>query len=454
MPPPFTGYWMEVSALPERLNEYLNTVEEQIRWKRTRPLLKQELHTHLLDQYDACLENGMEETEAEIETLRQMGDPVTVGQELDQIHRPAPQWGFLAITCILSVLGTLARVMLTDPDYYDTPLKNILALGIGSAALFFCYFMDYTKLAKHTGLIYAATIILGLFALWQSPKLNGISFYTRYVVLLFPCVYALVVYRLRGTDWRGFLLALFAWVPLACIALCTPFMLGFLVLLLTAWLLLLHSVRAGWFSVPRIPMFLTLLAAPVSVLLLLFTSAYRLYRFSIAFHPEQDPLGAGYLALFLRKALTTVSLWGHAAHGEESCEFFLGSDASFLLSTLLHHLGWIPSLVLCGVLACLLLWVLYRCLRQTNMLGRVLAIALLCTLILPMAANLIYNFGITLLSGSLPFFDGRIQMILDMGMMGLLLSVLRHERLPEPSKALFQLPNRPIPRLRIYIKFE
>ena len=43
---------------------------EQVRWRRARPALAQELRTHLLDQRDACLAQGMSQTEAAAESLR------------------------------------------------------------------------------------------------------------------------------------------------------------------------------------------------------------------------------------------------------------------------------------------------------------------------------------------------------------------------------------------------
>lgn len=73
---------------------------EQVRWRRARPALAQELRTHLLDQRDACLAQGMSQTEAEAESLRQMGDPVEVGTQLDRVHpacapvgHAGPGWG-------------------------------------------------------------------------------------------------------------------------------------------------------------------------------------------------------------------------------------------------------------------------------------------------------------------------------------------------------------------------
>ena len=47
--------------------DYLDQAMEQVRWRRARPALAQELRTHLLDQRDACLAQGMSQTEAEAE---------------------------------------------------------------------------------------------------------------------------------------------------------------------------------------------------------------------------------------------------------------------------------------------------------------------------------------------------------------------------------------------------
>ena len=43
---------------PETIQEYLTAIEEQIRWKRARPVVALELQRHLEDQRDAFLEEG------------------------------------------------------------------------------------------------------------------------------------------------------------------------------------------------------------------------------------------------------------------------------------------------------------------------------------------------------------------------------------------------------------
>ena len=83
---------------PDRIRTYLETAGEQIRWERARRVVIPELRQHLEDQRDAFAAEGQEE--AERLAVEEMGDPVSVGAELDRIHRPKPQCGLLALSLI------------------------------------------------------------------------------------------------------------------------------------------------------------------------------------------------------------------------------------------------------------------------------------------------------------------------------------------------------------------
>ena len=96
--------------MDETIWTYLNTVQEQIRWKRARQVVVRELGQHLDDQRDAFIEEGKSVEEAERLAVEEMGDPVSVGTELDRIHRPKPQWGLLTTTLVLALLGGFLRV--------------------------------------------------------------------------------------------------------------------------------------------------------------------------------------------------------------------------------------------------------------------------------------------------------------------------------------------------------
>ena len=189
---------------------------EQVRWRRARPALAQELRTHLLDQRDACLTQGMSQTEAEAESLRQMGDPVEVGTQLDRVHRPVPQWGMLALVGLLlcsgffiqaTVMQQLGRVQ----PYMPTVIVSIL---LGVAAMAAVYLGDYTLLGRRPVLLYGLGMTgLVLLTVTSEVKAQGVKLDAISYLLLGPVLYALLVYGLRGKGWRGLLLALAGLVP-------------------------------------------------------------------------------------------------------------------------------------------------------------------------------------------------------------------------------------------------
>ena len=53
-------------------------------------------------------------THITVTSIAPMGDPVEVGTQLDRVHRPAPQWGMLALVGLLLCSGNDAAAALAD----------------------------------------------------------------------------------------------------------------------------------------------------------------------------------------------------------------------------------------------------------------------------------------------------------------------------------------------------
>ena len=51
----------------------------------------------------------MEQAEAEEAAVREMGDPVETGNELNRIHRPRMAWGMIGLIAVLSLAGYLIQ---------------------------------------------------------------------------------------------------------------------------------------------------------------------------------------------------------------------------------------------------------------------------------------------------------------------------------------------------------
>ena len=440
--------------MPEKIMEYLTVASEQIRWRRVRPVLMSELRTHLLEQRDACAEEGMDEAAAEAEALRQMGDPITVGQALDRVHRPAPQWGLLLLTGLLVLTGGVLRILFAaEPDAYA---RTAVFLVLGLACLLGGYVLDYTVLGRYAKVLYWGTVILGAAALRYPPVYGaryayyGVNQYAQYVVMLFPVVYALMVYSLHGKGWRGLFLAMAYAVPLLLIAAEAPSVIGFLICLI-AFVLLLNAIRKGWFRVPRgraTGLLMGLAAA--GALLMVWPARGGIYRrVMLALHPKLDADGAGYVGSVILEILSGAKLWGEgplggvygAVEGRTYWNTMPGAQTDFLLTTLIHFAGWIPFLLLCGGLLGLVGWAAVKCHRQGNALGRMVAMAIVLTLGGQIVISILMNLGFLLLSASCPFIVGDVLTMLNMALMGLLLSVFRQERIPAAGSRAAPLPS-------------
>lgn len=203
--------------MAERIEQYLDTVGAQVRWKRVRPALTQELRTHLEEQAEAYRAEGLPAAEAEAEAVRQMGDAEQIGLALDAVHRPKRQTAILSLAGICILLGAIFRILSQD----SPKLFTLAALVLTAGLLLGGYYFDYRRLARYAWQIYGVVLALGAVCLYRSFHLaNGIGIElgismgieNEYVVLLFPLAYALAVYALRGKR-GGFVLALYAGVP-------------------------------------------------------------------------------------------------------------------------------------------------------------------------------------------------------------------------------------------------
>ena len=144
--------------MSERFDGYLAQMDEQIRWARVRPALRRELMGHLEEQRDACLAEGMDETSAEVETVRQMGDPVQVGQQLDAVHRPRPQYAPLALAAVLAVCGMLIRINVN----HTSSIRSLAGMGVGLVLMAALYFFDYRKLLRYAWWLYGGVVLASL----------------------------------------------------------------------------------------------------------------------------------------------------------------------------------------------------------------------------------------------------------------------------------------------------
>ena len=419
--------------LPEQFNAYIAQICDQLRWKKARPVIQREMEAHLCDQYDAFVKSGMPEDIAVEEALRRTGDAVEIGTGLDRVHRPKPSWGLLILTGILLLTGLAVKLFFTyDSDYpYELP-KMLIASVLGIGCLFGAYFIDFTLIGKRPLLIYAGAVLFVLFGMLPGmPHFYGRSYYAIQFLLVLPAAFAALLYKLRGKGYRGMLLAFGGLAAESICCMLIPAMTGLLPVAVSGIALLIVAVRRDWFQVGQKQgsVLLTICTAISTALavLRLVNSAYYMQRLTTAFHPEVDPYNTGFVGMIVQALLSGAKLFGPGTTGEYLSAPPFIEQPEFLLTLLIHRVGWISFFVIIAVYALFFTLAVRKCIKQKNMLGRMVSLSVILTLAIQTVIYVAYNLGLNLIEGiALPLVSyGNTALVIDMALIGIMLSTFR-----------------------------
>ncbi len=429
--------------MPEAIKIYLTQIGAQIRWNRARPVLLRELEDHALAQLSDYLADGLSQEDAEAETIRQLGDPVEIGQQLDRLHRPRPQWGLLILTVLLVLTGTALQYFLLRPVNPVRLPKLLVFSAAGLAALLLGYFSNRHALVSCSPWICCTALGLGVWlALFSDPR------YAHYLTMWYSVVFVLILCRLQGRGWMGNWLSILTACALLLVTLLNRRLLDLMVLTVTVSVLLLAAARTEWFSIgckQFLPTIGLLLVLGFGLFLLGYSQniADRLF---LLLHPEAEPLGRGYMALTIRSALAGARLWGAGSMTGrwEGTDFWRtvpeGAADAFLVAVI-HTIGWIPFVLLPGLLVLLFAWILIKVIRRTSASSRFLAASILTIFSVHLIAGILLTFGWTGVSAFCPFLKMSAETIVELGLMGLLLSLFRQEALPDDRNFSFRRPS-------------
>lgn len=181
---------------PDPMETYLQQVLQQIRWKRARQVIGRELQNHLEDQYSALLEAGLSPDQAEAETVREMGDPVSVGKALDELHRPRLEWKLLCPLVLLLVWGGFLELVTSGGPGSGHPADRLWGLVFGVILGALLYFWDAKPLLDKPVQLAFLLALIPLFA----RRFYSSAFDLTYDqgLLLLPLAMTLMAYGMQG----------------------------------------------------------------------------------------------------------------------------------------------------------------------------------------------------------------------------------------------------------------
>ncbi len=427
----------QARPLPEALRGWLNNATGQMRWKRARPVAAKELADHLSDQYEAFLDEGMDEDAAAEATAREMGDAVETGTRLDRAWRPRPDWVMLGIVLLVAAVGLVVQYVLrphNDLEWYML-LGHYVA---GTICLFFGYFLDYTIFGRHCKLLFTLWCVVGLLMAFGPLQRiqGGANISLRRWMWFFPVLFAGILYGQRGKGTAGIRNCLLSMIGLWFFAMFAPSTSALCVLTVVCCGMLFAAVWRGAFgkrTKGRLVLSLlpVLMIAAYAACMLCFSDLAR-EQMALFFNPLLDPNGKGFTGSVMRfimfGSVTDLGDWDVVVSPvTDFCMNGLGGTADYILASANYSWGWAGFLILLGLEVLFLVWGFRLARRQTGLLARSVCMGVMVTFALQTALYVLQNFGFMLLSAyGLPLLSyGANYLLQTMFLLGVLLSAQR-----------------------------
>ena len=429
------------------LNEYMNTLMEQINNKRAKKLVEKEIRNHIEEQTETYEFQGMNYMDAEYEAVKQMGNPVETGINLNRIHRPQIPYSLLAIAFVLTIIGVLMQAVIFpqinvqySSDIYSTYLsKTIIYNIIGFIVIIVILNLDYSFIAAHSMVLYVlyliASIVISIFL--RDYSQNYMTAY--YTAILFPVVLAGLVYRFRNQKTIGLikciLLSLVALGWLAFVFL--PNMAGFMETIIVIACILTFAIIKNFFlgskklqlailwSTITIPGIIMALSIFIPTLFNRTIHNYRLTRFLSSLSPEKYMNGMGYRIVKTRNSTKLFSVFGNSSLPDKA-----NTDlySTYLLNSIFSYFGIAVGITVIVAFVFFIYKAIAISAMQSNRIGFLIGITCSISVLLRVIVYIGINFGYSLwTTTSIPFLPfGFANTIINAVFIGLILSVYRN----------------------------
>jgi len=429
-----------------QIREYIDNVCNQIRYKPIRKEIAEELTNHLEECKENYIQDGMKETEAELNAVKQMGDAEKIGKQLNKIHRPKLDIKLILIigmVLFFSILVVLTRVNSLNYSIIDSNGVNsveteqtqvskffiALLLGIGASILI--YFFDYRKLNKISNYLYigatlslillsSVTLALLLYVLSfigflqeiniESKQIKGIKIDFKLLKLLILSIVSLRI---------------FSFIPSSASAL----ILGITYLIIAIVKLTIDNDKRG-ITILLSCSFLACLLVGVSLLcgIGLSNGEHIITRIKSSYYPETDPLGYGYIGVNQQKIIDSAKTFGTAHNTSEAIKIF-DEGTNYAVISILAHYGWIVTGLMLLAVILLNVKLIINAVKIKDTYGKLIIIGIASLFILQTVFNLLMNFNLGIKADfNIPLISyGNINLVINMMTLALVLSIYRRK---------------------------
>ena len=450
-----------------QINEFLNSVCEQIKYKPIRNIIAEELKDHIEDKKEELIEMGQNEEEAEKNAVEQMGDAEIIGKQLNKVHRTRLDWKLLIIIVVLLIFGFVISYIITENEHtemmqymkegvseYITTnymIKYACFVVLGFSIGVIIYFCDYKKIKNKPLILYIIATVVIILAFLFGISVNGINFLRignysiRSNTIAIPLYILAFIGFLENINEENKLTKLFKEknikinsnvLKLVVLSLISLLMLSLIpssssVIVLAITYLILATKKVVSESENKRKHLLMLWGIPiivgtVVVLFEVLANPYVLDKFISVYNPEEYKETEGWRALNRKEIIESAQKFGEAGNMSDAIYLFDGFGNNEIIS-ILAHFGWIPTVTLIIAVLAFSIKLVINSFKIKEKYGSLIILGIGCMFILQSIFNVLMNFNLFFdASFNLPFVNyGCGELVVNMMCLALIFAVYR-----------------------------
>ncbi|MGG3806142.1 FtsW/RodA/SpoVE family cell cycle protein [Metabacillus fastidiosus] len=432
-----------------KFEEFLSKVTSKVKYKEARNMIKKELTNHLQELSQSYKNRGFSKEDADEKTIQEMGNPFTIGENLNALHKPKMDWVLIVIFIIIAgisflpLVGGVPKISLSSTYFVgQQAIWYTIAVPVILGFLFF----DYQKLKNWWMYFYAGGLLvhlyLHLFGNTTSGAKKWISLSgltvdgTMISLFLFFIAWAGIFNKINEfQSWKkqGLLFVLF-WTPILFYMMVPNFMNS----------IIYFFCLLGMFACARvhqklaINLIVTNIVAGILFIIIFIMTSHQSYLFTRLFtviNPDADPNGAGYLYIAVRNVLTEAGWFGNGLYNDLNFQLLPETHTDFAFPFLVYSLGWAFGIVLCFILLIFVSRISKNAFKTKDLYGRLIVIGGAALFAVPTTWNILMGLGIVpIMEVSLPFISyGGSGILFYAAVLGLILNVYRRKDMVEPT---------------------
>lgn len=421
--------------------EYLESVTRQIRCRKAREMVAGELKNHIDDQTQDYINHGLSEEDALREAVRQMGDAVEVGMEMDRIHRPRLDKKMLILIAVFAIAGGMIQYFIRTLTEESSALPSIgitiLTVISGVALMSVLQLADYTVIGNHPVAIWVILLLIPIVCYLSRDAALPITGTLPPILLLSLALpgYCGIVYHYRYKGVKGLVLDILWMLPLILVYQVnlwagystTLTRIHILLIIFSCLVILTFAIVRGWHRINRLTGLLVIWGSLGGVFAFVLVKCLKenfyTERLRAFLNPDSYANSAGYQIINMRKVLEGTKLFGN---GNVVSPLPPESGQTFYL--ILTRWGLAAGILLALLFLALLLIMITGVGKQKNVMGGMVGTACILGIFMPVAVHILANLTLLPLTDIyLPFCYPSFSMnIVCYTLAGLYLSVYRY----------------------------